>query len=526
MTNINKNQLSKEISKKFQLLDNSLKRSVKQNPKDLIEIELGDTKQPDFKPQFKIMRWNNEVNFSMRAKEHPDAVVEVEGEVVKYKTPDYEVHQYEKPEAGEDGGFEFEWILPSKPNSNILEATIQTKELDFFYQPPLTQAEIDQGNIRPDNVVGSYAVYHKSKRDNWNGGKEYKTGKAFHIFRPKAIDLNGLEVWCSLEVDRENGLLRVIVPQEYLNRAQYPVKVDPTFGYTSQGASDLALSSGSFDGKMAQRGDSIAGSLEKISAYLKITSAGSANYQLQLLDNSGSNKPNTSLVISSSQAITDTTYVLKEQSLSYSMTSGTYWVSGNGLKTGFPANRGAYDTGGTTNYGATFTDDVGTWSLDSNRYSVYATYTAATNYTRSVSENVKIAESASKVLAFSRNKADAITAAESLKRQTDTARFQSDSSSIADSSKITVQINRGNFEGIGIQDVATRLQTASRANSDIATIADSVEAGRVLLLFLQDMQVISDVLGAEIVIGINTDGEDPPVIESVFINTPTILEIE
>lgn len=28
---------------------------------DKIEVEIGDSKQPDFKPQVKIMRWNNEV---------------------------------------------------------------------------------------------------------------------------------------------------------------------------------------------------------------------------------------------------------------------------------------------------------------------------------------------------------------------------------------------------------------------------------------------------------------------------------
>lgn len=231
-------QLSAGIRDKFQVVNNTFKREVKANPKDRIEVEVGDSKQPDFKPQFKVMRWSNEVNFSMRAQEHPQATVETDGEIIKYITPEYEVHQYEKPEVAEDGGFEFEWVLPSKPSNNILQATIQTKGLDFFKQLPLTQEEIDEGADRPDNVINSYAVYHKTKGGmNRADGMEYKTGKALHIYRLKATDANGNETWCDQNIDVENELFEAIVPQEFLEAAVYPVVVDPTFGYTSIGAS-------------------------------------------------------------------------------------------------------------------------------------------------------------------------------------------------------------------------------------------------------------------------------------------------
>lgn len=70
---------------------------------------------------------------------------------------------------------------------------------------------------------------------------EYKTGKAFHIYRPKAIDANGVEQWCSLDI--KDGILTVIIPQNFLNKALYPVIVDPTFGYTSAGASSVGVNS-------------------------------------------------------------------------------------------------------------------------------------------------------------------------------------------------------------------------------------------------------------------------------------------
>jgi len=225
--------------KNFTLSANTLSRTVKDNPADRIEVEIGDSKQPDFKSQFKIKRWDNEVNFSMRAIEEAGATMVEEDDKVKYKGKEIEVHQYEKPDAGEDGGFEFEWVLNKKPKSNVLRTTIQHKGLDFFYQPALTAEEIEQGASRDENVVGSYAVYHKTKKDNIVGGIEYKTGKAFHIYRPHAVDAKGLKVWCELDIT--DGELTVTVPEDFLNKASYPVVVDPTFGYTSVGGSSLQL---------------------------------------------------------------------------------------------------------------------------------------------------------------------------------------------------------------------------------------------------------------------------------------------
>jgi len=126
-------------------------------------------------------------------------------------------------------------LLKSKPVSNVVEFSIQTKELNFFYQPALTQEEIDEGLERPENVVGSYAVYHKTKKSNIVGGKHYRAGKAFHIYRPYAEDANGVRVWCELQIDEVAGDLNVVVPQSFLDTATYPVIVDPTIGYTTQG---------------------------------------------------------------------------------------------------------------------------------------------------------------------------------------------------------------------------------------------------------------------------------------------------
>ncbi len=134
--------------------------------------------------------------------------------------------------------FDIDFTLESKPDTNVFTYTIEgAEDLDFFYQPELTPEEIAEGAERPENVVGSYAVYHKTKANHRVGGTNYATGKAFHIYRPKAIDADGAEVWA--ELNYENGVLSVTVPEKWLETAVYPVVVDPTFGNTDAGPSTV-----------------------------------------------------------------------------------------------------------------------------------------------------------------------------------------------------------------------------------------------------------------------------------------------
>lgn len=261
--------------RKYRFFNKTYSLVAKNNPRDKVEVEVGDIKQSDFKPQVKIMRWDNEVNFSARYKDDDksDPVIKTKGKVIEYKKVNKEVHFYEldPDHINEDGGYEFEVILNEKPSSNVIEFSIKTKGLDFFYQPPLTKEEIKNGAYRPENVVGSYAVYHKTRKNNYIGGKEYKTGKAFHIYRPKIIDKNGEWVWGELNVDEEKQLLTVTIPQGFLDSAIYPIIVDPTFGYTSVGAS-IGTTAQSIFSQLAT--PISGGTLESISAYIRESNDG------------------------------------------------------------------------------------------------------------------------------------------------------------------------------------------------------------------------------------------------------------
>lgn len=149
-----------------------------------------------------------------------------------------------------EGGFKVDILLHEKPDTNIFCYEIEGAEnYNFFYQPELTPEEIAEGARRPEHIVGSLAVYHKDKRDHVLGKENYGNGKVMHIPRPEVWELNNptsTREWAKLSYSEPN--LCVTVRQGFLDNAEYPVRVDPTFGYTSVGASNNIFSNDRFYG--------------------------------------------------------------------------------------------------------------------------------------------------------------------------------------------------------------------------------------------------------------------------------------
>jgi len=409
-------RLSKDIGDTFTREDNTLKRTVKDYAPDRIELEIGDSKQAEFYPQAKIKRWDNETNFSIRRMREWDnpTISTAEGKV-RFIDTDEEVHIYEKPDIAEDGGLEIELVLKTKPDTNRFDFSIQTKELDFFYQPEITDEEAEQSRgegdertleeikreMRPENVVGSYAVYHKTGRNNRVGGKEYKTGKAFHIYRPHVVDAGGKETWGELSIDVDTSLLTVTVPQKFLDTAQYPVIVDPTFGYTSVGGTTdyggriagspaYTYSDKSRVYKFTVSEDFVVSSM---SAYIAPLSSDGVSVKCAIFSSDLSTKH-----YETASSDSGTTSGWKERSITSasSLASGDYYlgVMGNSGDLGGPYRNVsvAYDTGGNgsgrvaggiTNYtfpvGSSnyFTSNADTGDVTNMILSIYATYTAA-----------------------------------------------------------------------------------------------------------------------------------------------------
>lgn len=232
----------------FSATTKSYAYTPKDDPKDRVEVEIGDSQDSSqFFPQVKIKRWDNECNLSYRlnyANIPGNISYSDDGNTITWKKGQYEAHFYHVND--EEGAFEFDITIPKKPPINYLEFTLNTKDVEYFYQPALknenpdgsTWEEDEYGrDERPANVVGSYEVYAATPKTNYVGGKEYKCGKVGHIYRPQIFDANNNTTWGELNIT--NGILRVTIPQDFLDTAVYPVRhaAGLSFGYATNGAS-------------------------------------------------------------------------------------------------------------------------------------------------------------------------------------------------------------------------------------------------------------------------------------------------
>lgn len=123
-----------------------------------------------------------------------------------------------------DGGFEYELtILRYIPISSIT-FPISYENVSLYYQGHLNETHQIEGipSERPENIVESIAIYNKEK-------------KVMHLYRPKAIDAIGNEIWCNMSLNLDEDTITISIDPLWLLTATYPVRIDPTFGYTSIG---------------------------------------------------------------------------------------------------------------------------------------------------------------------------------------------------------------------------------------------------------------------------------------------------
>jgi len=412
------NKADQSIKGKYSLEKASLKQIAKDNPKDRIVVKIGDENGTEFVPKMKIERWDDEVNFSIQLinndTDKPD--FKTENGKIKWIKNKREVNFYDITTSTEhpEGAYEFEVILKEKSKTNKIEFSLNTKGVDFFYQPPLTeefqngyseefkkeivvtetQVKDLQGNVlvnRPENVVGSYAVYASENKINYVGGKKYKVGKVGHIFRPKIIDSVGTEVWGDLHI--ENGILSATIPQDFLDKAIYPVRhaAGLTFGYTTIGGGNLVRISTNGDRAIVKStllhtgvtGDIIT----LISAYSSRINGSSNNgtVDVAIYTFAGGvpvTRLATAVTITASNPFDVTDLQWNNTSaLNQSLTNGTVYAVGFGNFGGTDGINIRFDTisNGDCSYQAAGALPA-TWSqtgTDNYVFSIYATYTAA-----------------------------------------------------------------------------------------------------------------------------------------------------
>jgi hypothetical protein len=122
-----------------------------------------------------------------------------------------------------DTAFEYDCILEREPENNVITLLMEGAErFDFFRQPDF---------VKDPFLKGSYAVY---KKETLLGEG---TGKLCHIHRPEIIDSRGRRCWGELSV--AGNKLCIAIPEEWLSEAKYPVVVDPTVGTATVGSQYL-----------------------------------------------------------------------------------------------------------------------------------------------------------------------------------------------------------------------------------------------------------------------------------------------
>jgi len=376
-------------------------------------VKIGGEIEGKFRPEAKLSKWNNEVFIKVKQPTTKNIKAVNENGKIKWIDTDKEVHMYTLPpdEQNEGGIFEFEVVLKKKPTTNVITLEIETQGLDFFYQAPLTQIEKigvegvaritethtydKDDNIityRPENIVGSYAVYHSTKKGDYTslGGENYKNGMAFQIYRPRIEDSNGWNVWGELNINEQLGELTVTIPQDFINNAVYPIKhaAGLTFGNTTSGGT--SKNCGGFGPYASEFTSGVSsGTASKMTAWVR-EGAGASDIAGAIYTDGGSDPAN---VITN--GITDT---VNENNSSAHWTdfpfstepsisaSTVYWLAINCSTSGTDF----YYSDTTTLYsydttaGVSFPDPWSATGNGSRQFDVYVTYTASAPATADV----------------------------------------------------------------------------------------------------------------------------------------------
>lgn len=332
------------------------------------------------KPEITFSKWD-ECSFKIKYNKTYNSASEKDGKVT-FSDNKTEFYSY-----AVDNGLKFGLIFKKKPKSNTFTFEIEGwEQFDFFYQPPLKNEnpdgstwEINQfGTIsnRPVNINGSYAIYHKTKKDHVIGQTNYMTGKVGHIYRPRFIDATGKTTWGKLNI--KNGIYTVTIPQQFLDTATYPVKANDEFGTEGTGGSNTTLGATCYYNKASS--NPTAGNLTSVHLYSLLYS-GSPTFNPALYsDDAGTPGTRLAYMDSGGTAITSSTGWF-ETALSYNgLTATQYWLCHLTVSGVYYI---AYDSGSgnefrykdaVTSYPATADDDAGAAII----VSIYATYTPAT----------------------------------------------------------------------------------------------------------------------------------------------------
>lgn len=378
-----------------------------------MRVVIGDEKSEKIENRVKIEAWGNDNilggNFSFGyAEEEKDKskspVISTSADRFSFKKKDYEVHIYprenESVKIGKyfnahrmftEGAMEYELVLNKKPKTYRVPFSIRTKNYDFFIQPTYDHAyKLAHPGTNP-LIEGSIAVYHKTMTGDCSAvsdvHRNYLSGKAGHILAPTVTSANGITIIGWWELDLGNEIMYACFPTEFFDRAEYPVVVGPTFGYTTVGANLTGYSNGAISFSIyaspsgASGATSISASLQnnstKYDDEIKLGIwSGSYSSGYALLSNGI--PPAISLPKNTALGWKTATYISAP-----SISGSTNYCLGVVFNASFATL--SYDTGGGSNTSFPNASQTGTYGTpgnistkasETNRYSIYVTYGA------------------------------------------------------------------------------------------------------------------------------------------------------
>jgi len=169
--------------------------TLRNDPNNFTEVEVGDYKQEKFYNQIKLKRWNNESNFSLRL-----------------------IQNY--PVEFDDREHKFGMVITLKEKVKELSYSLVYKDVQF-----VKQIRPEEGSIvyMPDETVNSYVVMKKHSRKNIQGKTVYGCNRVGDIYAPKAIDDNG--DWIYLDQNIVDDVLIIDMDNKWFDTAKYPVKI-------------------------------------------------------------------------------------------------------------------------------------------------------------------------------------------------------------------------------------------------------------------------------------------------------------
>lgn len=209
-------------------------------------LKIGGEDQAKFIPNINISKWNDEhfVNFNavdFKVNKQKESLID---NVVATTIGDV---KHEMWPLSNESALEYQLTFGSRPSDTVVLDVLCSAGLKWNYQPPLTQTEIDNGYERPDNVVGSYAIYGSKQ------GNKYRAGKFGHVFRWKLTDGDENWAWAEQEVvfsekltkdGHRQGSLTITLPSAWMDSAVYPVRLmgdGDTFGIEAEGNSSASI---------------------------------------------------------------------------------------------------------------------------------------------------------------------------------------------------------------------------------------------------------------------------------------------